>query len=242
MPNDATVEPECVIVFLRSPEPGRVKTRLAKTLGGETAANLYRCFALDLLATVWRTGIPPHLFYTPADAGDRIAGWIGPGHRLTAQRGADLGLRMANAFREVFAQGARRALLVGTDLPDLPAERISAGLASLASAPAVLTPTLDGGYGLIGFRAEAFTEAVFEDPPWGTDGVLPATLAAFRRCNVVPRLLAPWPDIDTVDDLAALMQRLQKSAAAAPATAACLTALFPDGRVAKTTARAVKFD
>jgi rSAM/selenodomain-associated transferase 1 len=242
VPDGQTVEPECVIVFLRSPEPGSVKTRLARTLGAGAATELYRCFVSDLMAMLKRNGSPLHIFYTPADAADRIAEWIGPGHRLTAQRGADLGLRMANAFREVFAQGARRALLVGTDLPDLPAQRIFAGFSSLAGAPAVIAPTFDGGYCLIGFRAESFIGEVFEDPPWGTGGVLPATLAALRRCSAVPRVLAPWPDIDTVDDLAALSQRLRKSAAAAPATAACLAALFAGERDANRPTRAAKFD
>jgi hypothetical protein len=138
-------------------------------------------------------------------------------------------MRMANAFRRVFAEGAERALLVGTDLPDLPPERIVSGFSSLRSSPAVLAPTPDGGYCLIGFRADTFSESVFTGQPWGTPRVLKQTLAAFKRLGRSPRLLENWPDIDTVGDLAAFMRRAAGRPAAAARTAAFLAAQFPSG-------------
>ncbi len=217
---------QSVIVFLRAPDSGRVKTRLARFLGNDAAADLYRCFVSDLLSMLKRTGHPVRIAYTPPDAGDRIAAWLGSGYFLAPQKGADLGRRMADAFRRAFAGGVDRALLVGTDLPDLPQKRIADGFAALQTAPAVLTPTPDGGYCLIGFRADAFAEGVFDDQPWGTGGVLSGTLAAFRRLKMAPRLLDSWPDIDTAEDISSFMERIRKRPQAAPKSAAFLAARF----------------
>ena len=115
-------ETDCIIVFLRSPDRGQVKTRLSRAIGRDAATGLYRCFVADLLEMLEATGYPVRLSYTPADAGGQIKSWLGDEYAMFPQEGSDLGTRMANAFRRVFAEGASRALLVGTDLPDLPPE------------------------------------------------------------------------------------------------------------------------
>jgi rSAM/selenodomain-associated transferase 1 len=226
-------ETDCIIVFLRSPDRERVKTRLSRVIGSDAAIGLYRCFVADLLEMLAKTGYPVRLSYTPADAAGDIESWLGDGYAMFPQEGSDLGMRMANAFRRVFAEDAGRALLVGTDLPDLPPERIRSGFFSLRSSPAVLTPTPDGGYCLIGFRADTFTEAVFTGQPWGTPRVLEQTLAAFQRLGRSPRLLESWPDIDTVEDLAAFVKRAARPPAATTRTAAFLAARFPAGLTAR---------
>ncbi|MGD8366371.1 MAG: TIGR04282 family arsenosugar biosynthesis glycosyltransferase [Desulfobacterales bacterium] len=232
---------DCVIVFLRAPDRGYVKTRLARKLGHQAATDLYRCFVEDLLGMLGSTGYPVRLCYTPPDAAARLASWLGPAYPMMPQKGADLGDRMADAFLRVFSGGVERALLVGTDVPDLPAERIFSGFAALRHFPAVLGPVKDGGYCLIGFRADGFSTDVFAGLPWGSEGVLQQTLGAFSRRGQTPRLLESWQDIDTLEDLAAFWKRVGKTAAA-PATTTYLASRFVRPMPGKRPESALKFD
>jgi glycosyltransferase A (GT-A) superfamily protein (DUF2064 family) len=124
--------PERILFFLKAPRPGTVKTRLAAELGPEAAALLYRAMAEDTLAALHAAGAPVTACYAPADAGPEVAAWLGPDLDYAPQRGDGLGARMLHAFEEAFARGARRAVLVGSDLPDLPPGRVAEALRLLA--------------------------------------------------------------------------------------------------------------
>lgn len=224
-----STDSECILVFLRAPAKGRVKTRLGRLLGAETALSLYRCFVADILAAAAKSGPPVWLCYTPAGAKEQIARWLGSGYPMMPQRGANLGRRMADAFQNAFSLGVRRAVLVGTDIPDLPPGRIGQAFDCLRSFSSVIGPTHDGGYYLIGFRVDGFTESVFVGQPWGSGRVFEETLAAFRRENETPCLLERWFDIDRPEDLSAFMRRQAGAPGKASATAAFLAERFPDG-------------
>jgi glycosyltransferase A (GT-A) superfamily protein (DUF2064 family) len=99
----------------------------------------------------------------------------------------------------------------------------------------------DGGYCLIGFRADAFSADVFSDLQWGTDTVLERTLEAFRRRGKMFHLLHRWQDIDTVEDLFAFWKRAGRTAAA-PSTRSYLAARFPGQMPGKAPDGAVKFN
>lgn len=213
----------CVLVFVRAPRLGQVKTRLARTLGEPAALALYRGFVADLLETLRQCGRPLIACCTPAAACDAVAAWMAPLSAVYPQTGADLGERMAGAFGRAFGDGFRRVLLVGSDLPDLPAAVFETAFAALADRPAVIGPTLDGGYYLIGFRRENFLPAVFESVRWGTARVLAETLAAFRRHGLGVHQLSVWRDIDDLEDLLAFARRPQATAAPARRTRALLT-------------------
>jgi rSAM/selenodomain-associated transferase 1 len=215
----------CVLVFVRAPRLGEVKTRLARTLGNQAALALYRAFVADLLDTLRQCGQPVIGCCTPAAACDAVAAWMGPLAAVFPQTGADLGARMADAFERAFGGGFHRVLLVGSDLPDLPATVFETAFAALADHPAVIGPTLDGGYYLIGFRPESFLPAVFESIPWGTSEVLAETLAAFRRHGLGVYRLPVWRDIDELGDLLAFARRPWAAAASARRTRALLAGL-----------------
>ncbi len=195
------------LMTLRAPEPGRVKTRLAKRLGDDTAVTLYRAFVADELASLDAAGLPVTAHVHPPESVDACRDWLGPGRTVLAQQGADLGARMAHAFRAAFEGGAEAALLVGGDLPELGPAHLDAALAALADGVAALAPSHDGGYTLIALPRPAFAPAIFEGVDWGTTRVLEQTLARFGRAGLAPRLLPPLPDVDTADDLAALAAR-----------------------------------
>jgi glycosyltransferase A (GT-A) superfamily protein (DUF2064 family) len=115
---------------------------------------------------------------------------------------------MENAFRTVFAEGASRAVLIGSDFPDLPGEVIAEALVGLQENDAVIGPAVDGGYYLIGFRNDTFRPDVFQDIRWSTDSVFRETLERFAGTGSRVHCLRQWQDVDTVDDLRSLQQRM----------------------------------
>jgi rSAM/selenodomain-associated transferase 1 len=214
-----------ILFFVKAPLRGKVKTRLAATLGEDAALVLHRSFALDLLSTVDSTGMAVQVFYTPSNARDSVADWLGRGRRYTPQEGPDLGSRMENAFRTAFAAGAERAVLVGSDLPDLPGEVFAEAFQALGDNDAVIGPARDGGYYLIGFRRDTFLPGIFPAMAWGTDGVFRETLKRFDAANYRVSLLREWRDMDTADDLAGLRERARGLPFERSRTVACIDRL-----------------
>lgn len=214
-----------ILVFAKFPEPGRVKTRLARALGDAAALRLYKAFVGDLLDTLSQTGHPVEICCHPADALERMRDWLGPSYAYRPQQGADLGERMANALSATFREGRKAAVLVGTDLPDLPGAILSAAFAGLERTGTVLGPSPDGGYYLIGFTAATFRPDVFRNIPWSTEAVLSQTRDRMAENGLSPTLLPVWNDIDTLADLAALSDIEGPETHRAPRTRACLAGL-----------------
>ena len=201
-----------ILLFVKAPVRGKVKTRLAAALGEDAALELHRSFAADLLSTIDAIGYALQVYFTPPDARDAVAAWLGRDRRYAPQEGADLGSRMENAFRAAFAAGARSAVLVGSDLPDLPGAVFGEAFQALDGHDAVVGPAKDGGYYLIGFRKETFLPGIFPGIAWGTDRVLRETLGRFSGAQYRVRLLGEWQDVDMNEDLACLRQRAQGTA------------------------------
>lgn len=201
-----------VILFARYPEEGRVMTRLSAEIGAGPAVALYRCFVKDMLDTLGGTGVPFQVYVHPADMAEDFGRKFGPGLAVRPQEGEDLGARMANAFRGVFEEGYERAVLMGSDLPDLQAEIITGALGALSEKDAVLGPASDGGYYLIGFRRDTFHPGVFEGVQWGTAEVYEGTVRALGALGIEAHMLQSWHDVDTLGDLIALIRRNQGTA------------------------------
>lgn len=197
-------ENSAVITFIKSPEKGRVKTRLAKGVGETAALELYQCFVMDVLDMVRATPWALRVYYYPEKSCGRIRSWLGNNWDLFPQAGITLGDKMKNALADTFAAGYARVVLIGSDLPDLPPEIIDTAFSALNSEDAVLGPSPDGGYYLIGFTAKGFVPRIFNDIPWGTNRVLDLTLNHFADHCVLPLCLPVWRDIDTKEDLQAL--------------------------------------
>ena len=215
-------ERPCTVVFARAPEQGKVKTRLAQVLPAGTVLQIYRYFVEDLLEMLWNAGTRIVVCYTPREASRSMAAWLGTEYELMPQQGAHLGERMANAFRELFARGWTRIVLVGSDFPDLPGSVIQEAFERIEDHQAVIGPARDGGYYLIGFNAGSFLPDVFEEMPWGTDGVYTETMGLFARRGVRVHLLRPWQDIDDIADLLDFAKRNINTPDAAPRSLAYL--------------------
>ena len=214
----------CVLIFLRAPQLGRVKTRLARFLDQEVVLALYKGFVADLLETLRTTGYTTRIYFYPADAADAVRHWLGDTYLFIPQRGEDLGARMANAFTDAFGCGIDRALLVGSDLPDLPASFFDQGFAALEREGTVIGPAIDGGYYMVGFQRAAWLPEVFDDMPWGGSDVLRRTLACFEARQRAVHLLPRWRDLDEYRDLESLIEKCQSMPQIAPHTRACLRA------------------
>ena len=190
-----------ILVFVRAPEAGRVKTRLAATLGAEGALRVYRRLAEHTIREARAAGAELRIHFTPPDRKAEVRAWLGDGPLYLPQSAGDLGARMEAAFRAAFAAGAERVVIIGSDLPDLSAALLRRALDALHTHPAVLGPARDGGYYLLGMRT--MIPGIFTDIPWSTHEVLALTLARMRAAAIVPALLEPLSDVDEADDLPA---------------------------------------
>lgn len=189
-------------MLTRLPRAGRVKSRLALTLGDEAAAESYRLTAEGLFAECSRlpAGVARYLFFADAGAEDAIRGWAGGDFRLVAQRGDHFGRRMRHAFEVVFGEGARKAVIVGSDVPDLTAEIIVEALRLLARYPAVIGPDDGGGYYLLGLKM-IYPDLFAGRLPWGTHELYARTLRTMTGLDLVPAFLPRLIDIDVEGDL-----------------------------------------
>ena len=195
------MNPTAVALFVRPPVPGRVKTRLAATIGDRFSCTLYRAMVLDVLRAVQASGLELCLLHDGSDPEQLPPAWRRAAAAVRPQVDGDLGARMAAAFVDGFAAGCDRVLLAGSDLPGLDSATFRVAAESLEQYEAVLLPTRDGGYGLFGLRATAFSPSFFTDIAWSTDRVLAATLLRLHRAGVRVQLLPVQQDIDTSDDL-----------------------------------------
>ena len=217
-----------VIMFVKAPRPGMVKSRLAGTVGDEAALALYMCFVQDTVRMLLESRYPFTVFFHPARSKEMIARWLGYDRKICPQRGSDLGERMKNAFGDVFSQGSTRAVLIGSDMPDLPHSFIDEAFTSLEDHDAVLGPSHDGGYYLIGFRSDSFLPEAFDRVPWSTPAVFQQTLGILQRSKYRVHTLQERRDIDTVDDLAAFFRDNLASSPARSATMEYVRSHIPD--------------
>ena len=198
-----------IVVFAKAPQPGRVKTRLIPALGAEGAAALAARMLARTLAVaaeaVEATGASAarpggvELCASPAPGDPAWRGRTVPaGLRWSAQGEGDLGARMAGAARRVLAAG-ERVLLIGTDCPALDAACLRAAAEALDEVEAVIVPSFDGGYVLLGLRR--FDPSLFEGIAWSTSTVAAATRARLAALAWPYRELPALHDIDVPADL-----------------------------------------
>lgn len=198
---------ERLIVFVKRPRPGEVKTRLAREIGDDDAAALYRVMAEHVLRATAPTGgaWARMVRYAPADAAADVARWL-PAETRLPQASGDLGHRMAQALAGALAEGAARAVLIGTDAPALDRRHVEQAFAALRDHELVLGPACDGGYYLVGLRAPC--AELFEGIAWSTPTVRADTLARAQALGLRHVLLPELRDVDTLADVRAEWPRL----------------------------------
>ena len=172
-----------LIFFVKSPEPGAVKTRLSAEIGRDLAVELYKEIGARSLKAVEGGDYEIRIDFYPPDKEAEVKAWLGEGRVYFPQAGADLGQRMENAFRSAFSDGAEYVVLTGSDIPDLSGKIIEEAFSKLYDNGAVIGPAKDGGYYLIGFSRQGFLPEVFNGIRWGGNSVFTDTMAAFRRAG-----------------------------------------------------------
>jgi uncharacterized protein len=209
-PHPAASMPPCrnhLLLFTRYPEAGATKTRLIPALGAEGAADLQRRLTERMVAEihVLATRIPIHaVIHYCGGSAEKMAAWLGPMPCVPQVEG-DLGQRMQQALAHSFAGGAEKAILIGSDIPGITANLLAEAFSSLGSAKAAIGPSRDGGYYLLGVRAEAAAAIyplVFERMSWSTPQVFALTCRRLASASLAPALLPLLSDIDTPEDLA----------------------------------------
>lgn len=209
-----------LIVLAKQPLRGHAKTRLARDIGADAAHSLAQAFVLDTLALALRLpGVRVLIAFTPTEA----RGWFeerAAGAELIAQPEGEFGVRVHSATREAFARGAARCVMIGTDTPHLEARVLEAAFEALRTADVCLGPSFDGGYYLIGLRADQ--PRLFTDIPWSTDAVHATTLERASEARLSVAELPLELDIDEGSDLEGLAAVLRERRTEAPRTRAAL--------------------
>lgn len=188
---------ERLIVFARFPRPGEAKTRLVPALGAEGAAAAQHEMTLLLLSRLGGFRASTEIRCTGA-APAEMAALYGDDLAYADQGEGDLGERMRRALSDALP-AADRAVLVGSDCPDMNAAHVREAFDALGERDVAVAPAQDGGYALIGLARPAPT--LFDRIPWGTAGVLETTLARAAHLGLTVALLPALGDVDTPEDL-----------------------------------------
>ena len=197
-----------LIIFLKAPRAGLVKTRLASRLGPVGALHAYERLVETLLE-----GLAPlhsvELRFAPDDAAGEVSRWLRADWSSQAQGTGDLGERLCRAFRDAFESGAKRVVVIGSDCPAVTPSDIEKAWGALATHDVVLGPATDGGYWLIGLQS--LHEAILSGILWSTSSVLAETLAICQQRGLSVHRLRQLSDVDTAEDWERFLQAQQDS-------------------------------
>ncbi|WP_291320026.1 TIGR04282 family arsenosugar biosynthesis glycosyltransferase [Desulfonatronospira sp.] len=191
----------CLIIMVKFPEPGKVKTRLGREIGMSRAAGIYSRFVLEMLAKCRQINFFSLLSCHPDRPARDYHDWLGNNYSLIVQNGSDLGSIMHNSFEQVFELGFSRVILTGSDIPHLPVSYIQTAFSRLKDHDLVIGPALDGGYFLLGANKGSFIPEIFKNIPWSTPAVYSLTMEKIHENNLKCFVLPTLRDIDTLDDL-----------------------------------------
>lgn len=199
-----------LLIFIKNPRKGTVKTRLAKTVGDEKAYQVYLKLLKHTLSVAAKVKAERQIWYSsfieevdgfgeePSDRSKRSDG-SDIQFKKKLQRGGDLGERMANAFKQGFEDELEKIIIIGSDCPGITPQIIEEGFEKLEQNDVVIGPSEDGGYYLIG--SNTFIPEIFDGIPWSTENVYSETINLLQKKNLHYSTLLTLNDIDTEADL-----------------------------------------
>ncbi len=192
-----TASSSSLIIFVRQPQLGKVKTRLAATMGDAKALKVYELLLAHTYQLAATMDMPVYVYYADGIAENDL--WQGPNFHKKQQQGDDLGLRMSNAFTETFAQGHQQVIIIGSDCYALTAAIVTDAFTALAQSDAVIGPATDGGYYLLGLNQPM--PQLFEGIAWSTDMVAAATMGKLYELGHSVTMLQALTDVDEEKDI-----------------------------------------
>ena len=187
-----------IIIFAKNPVLGKVKTRLAKTIGDEKALEVYKELLEHTSTETGRIKADRYVFFSD-DIPENDSIWPDTSFIYEAQEGDKLGERMHHAFQTVLDIGYDKVLIVGSDCFELTFDLIEKAFEELEETDVVIGPARDGGYYLLGMKE--LIPTVFEDIEWSTDTVFDSTIEALIQSKKTWYELPILSDIDTEEDL-----------------------------------------
>ena len=186
-----------LIIFVKNPELGKVKTRLAASVGDEAALTIYYQLLRKTREVTEPIRVDKVVYYSERTDPNDL--WENEHYHKACQQGADLGERMKNAFQKSFAEGYERVCIIGSDCMEISSSLIKEGFEKLQNSDAVIGPSRDGGYYLLGMNQ--FIPQLFENKAWSTDAVFSATLDDLNALGMSHCKLPVLSDVDTAEDL-----------------------------------------
>ena len=195
------------------------KHRISEELGEEFTKRLYQAFVEDTLDTLETAGL--RYAISEYATGPSIGKWLNRDVEIYSQRGDSPADRVKNTFIDAFSRGEEKVIVIVSDVPDIPAEELLEAVYSLKDSEAVIGPAVDGGYNILGFSKDSFRESAFDNISWGTDMAFADT--AEKLGGMTIHLLSPWPDVDTVANLRALVKDKRNSNFSSSRTLAVLS-------------------
>ena len=187
---------KAIIIFVRNPQLGKVKTRLAATLGDEKALNIYKELLNHTKEITSQTTADKHVFYF--DKIEKKDLWNAPGFFKCLQCNDELGGKMKNAFKELFDKGYEKVAIIGSDCLELTTAIIEEAFVLLKNTDAVIGPAKDGGYYLLAMKK--LIRPIFENKQWSTDSVFRETINDLTENNFSFGCLPLLTDVDTEQD------------------------------------------
>lgn len=199
------MEDRHLIVFVKNPVLGEVKTRLAASLGEHRALDIYNELLEITRENITNLGCQKHVFFGSFIEDDVI--WEEAFLSKNIQDGDGLGERMESAFYRIFRSESDpvKAVLIGSDCPELTSVNINQAFELLDTNDVVLGPALDGGYYLIGMKKNH--PAIWLEIDWSTDRVYQQTIDKINKFNLSYSVLPVLQDIDTQDDWSDYLSR-----------------------------------
>lgn len=197
---------KALIIFIKNPELGKVKTRLAKSIGDQNALEVYKILIRKTHAVAIKVLSNRLLFYSNEITTSDI--WDPEHYHKYLQVEGDLGDKMKAAFKVAFDAKNKKVIIIGSDCYDLSEGIIEEAFDELDSSDAVIGPANDGGYYLLGMKT--YMPEVFNTIKWSTSSVFSKTMDRFKLLNQSVVVLPELIDIDELSDLKASSFDLSK--------------------------------
>jgi rSAM/selenodomain-associated transferase 1 len=202
---------EALIIFIKNPELGKVKTRLASTIGDEKALEIYKLLMKHTREIAQNVAVDRHVFYSQfIDENDE---WTNSDfYKHLQNQDPDLGLKMFSSFHDLWKKGYEKVLIIGSDCLELTKDTVKDAFVLLNEQEAVIGPAKDGGYYSIGFnfnlldqKTEKVMADVFLNKTWSHEDVFTEAMSALNSNNLRRAKLPLLSDVDYEEDLKHLL-------------------------------------
>ena len=188
---------DVLIIFVKNVEPGKVKTRLAASVGADNAIKIYNLLLRHTERVVRKLNVLCEVWFSKEIESGGI--WASSRYKKKVQQGEDLGHRMRSAFAEAFLDSnTKKAVIIGSDCAELESGHLEQAYSMLVDVDLVIGPARDGGYYLLGMK-ELHSE-LFSGIAWSSETVLASTLEKAEKLGLTVGLLSELNDVDTIDD------------------------------------------